>query len=323
MQQHRVAWTGGNRLAGLSQVEAGAGQRMDRQRVSLRPQVQSVRPDLDHAGRRTDIAAAGHDVEVADRPRAEPALDRPLSGEAGLAERRPDLQAASVAGVEVDARPLDQRQDTIVAGQSGEGPVALDQCRALLASIDAGHGIIVTPNHCRLSDPLTLGPLARIIKRDFHAMASWHLFKQTPLQRFVLRRMGAFSVYREGVDRKAIDTAVDILVAGKRPLVLFPEGALSRHNDVLMPMMDGPSFIARTAAKRREKQNAKGGIVVRIVRELRVPVKLIGVGEKIGEVYWGPLVGGAIENWFAYVLALAFLLFRPQGLFGEKIIERV
>ncbi len=50
---------------------------------------------------------------------------------------------------------------------------------------------------------------------------------------------------------------------------------------------------------------------------------IIGVGEKLGEVYWGPLVGGAIENWFAYVVALVFLLFRPQGLFGEKIIERV
>lgn len=50
---------------------------------------------------------------------------------------------------------------------------------------------------------------------------------------------------------------------------------------------------------------------------------IIGVGEKIGEIYWGPLVGGAIENWFAYVLALVFLLFRPQGLFGERIIERV
>jgi len=50
---------------------------------------------------------------------------------------------------------------------------------------------------------------------------------------------------------------------------------------------------------------------------------IIGVGEKIAEVYWGPLFGGAIENWFAYMLALVFLLFRPQGLFGEKIIERV
>ena len=50
---------------------------------------------------------------------------------------------------------------------------------------------------------------------------------------------------------------------------------------------------------------------------------IIGVGEKIAEIYWGPLIGGAIENWFAYILALVFLLFRPQGLFGERIIERV
>ena len=50
---------------------------------------------------------------------------------------------------------------------------------------------------------------------------------------------------------------------------------------------------------------------------------IIGVGEKMFEFLVGPLVGGATENWFAYVLALVFLVFRPQGLFGEKIIERV
>ncbi|MWD27892.1 branched-chain amino acid ABC transporter permease [Aquicoccus sp. SCR17] len=50
---------------------------------------------------------------------------------------------------------------------------------------------------------------------------------------------------------------------------------------------------------------------------------IIGVGEKLFEFLVGPLVGGATENWFAYVLALIFLVFRPQGLFGEKIIERV
>ncbi|MEC9434970.1 MAG: branched-chain amino acid ABC transporter permease [Pseudomonadota bacterium] len=50
---------------------------------------------------------------------------------------------------------------------------------------------------------------------------------------------------------------------------------------------------------------------------------LIGVGEKLFEFYVGPMVGGATENWFAYVLALIFLVFRPQGLFGDKIIERV
>jgi branched-chain amino acid transport system permease protein len=50
---------------------------------------------------------------------------------------------------------------------------------------------------------------------------------------------------------------------------------------------------------------------------------IIGVGEKLFEFFVGPLIGGATENWFAYVLALLFLVFRPQGLFGEKIIERV
>ncbi len=50
---------------------------------------------------------------------------------------------------------------------------------------------------------------------------------------------------------------------------------------------------------------------------------IIGLGEKIFEVYWGGLLGGGVEGWFAYVIALIFLLFRPQGLFGEKHIERV
>jgi branched-chain amino acid transport system permease protein len=50
---------------------------------------------------------------------------------------------------------------------------------------------------------------------------------------------------------------------------------------------------------------------------------IIGVGEKVAEVFWGPAFGGAIEDWFAYALALVVLLFRPHGLFGERIIERV
>lgn len=50
---------------------------------------------------------------------------------------------------------------------------------------------------------------------------------------------------------------------------------------------------------------------------------IIGTGEKVAEIYLGPLIGGGIEEWFAYVVAMIFLLFRPQGLFGERIIERV
>ncbi len=139
------------------------------------------------------------------------------------------------------------------------------ECRGvqrLQASLTAGHGVLLAPNHCRMCDPLVLGFLSRAIGRNMHAMASWHLFKQDWLTTFVTRSIGAFSVYREGVDRQAIQMAVEILVAGKRPLVLFPEGAISRHNDQLMPMMDGTAFIARTAAKRREKNKQPGGVVV-------------------------------------------------------------
>ena len=49
----------------------------------------------------------------------------------------------------------------------------------------------------------------------------------------------------------------------------------------------------------------------------------IGAGEKLAEAYLGPFIGGGIEYWFGYVLALLVLMFRPQGLFGERIIERV
>ena len=139
------------------------------------------------------------------------------------------------------------------------------ECRKterLRASIDAGHGALLAINHCRLSDPLILGYLSRAIQCNLHAMASWHVFKQDWLSSLISRKVGAFSVYREGVDRQAINTAVDILVEGKRPLVVFPEGAISRHNDQLMPLMEGTSFIARTAAKRRAKNQAAGGVVV-------------------------------------------------------------
>ena len=50
---------------------------------------------------------------------------------------------------------------------------------------------------------------------------------------------------------------------------------------------------------------------------------VIGYTEKLGEFYWGPLVGGGIESWLAYVVELLFLLVRPQELFGERLIERV
>ena len=88
-------------------------------------------------------------------------------------------------------------------------------------------------------------------------MASWHLFNQNRFESFALRAMGAFSVFREGNDRQSIETAVDVLVTGQRPLILFPEGTMNRTNDSLKPLLDGVAFIARTAAKRRQKKLAE------------------------------------------------------------------
>jgi 1-acyl-sn-glycerol-3-phosphate acyltransferase len=121
----------------------------------------------------------------------------------------------------------------------------------LRASVSSGHGILLTPNHCRPCDPMVLGLLARAAGQPFFVMASRHLFEQHPLQTWLLRRAGAFSVYREGLDRDALRAAVDILRNASRPLVLFPEGVITRTNDRLNPLMDGMAFIAHSAAKQR------------------------------------------------------------------------
>jgi 1-acyl-sn-glycerol-3-phosphate acyltransferase len=99
--------------------------------------------------------------------------------------------------------------------------------------------------------------VARRLNTPFYTMASWHLFNQGLLHRCALRWMGAFSVNREGMDRQAIDEAIAILQTAERPLLIFPEGTTSRTNDWLLTLMEGPAFIARTAAKRRAKQGGK------------------------------------------------------------------
>ena len=135
----------------------------------------------------------------------------------------------------------------------------------LKESLQQGHGILLTPNHCRMSDPLVLGWMARDVNCLLYAMASWHLFEQSHFMRWAIRKMGAFSVYREGIDRQAINLAIEILEAATRPLVIFPEGAVSRTNDRLQALLDGVAFIARTAAKRRAKRVDGGKVVVHCV----------------------------------------------------------
>lgn len=137
------------------------------------------------------------------------------------------------------------------------------ECRGMQhwrQSLDRGDGILLAPNHCRYADPLALGWPARELRTHVYAMASWHLFNKGRFDSFAIRKMGGFSINRESSDRQSLETAIDILARAERPLILFPEGTTNRTNDVLKPLLDGVAFIARSAARRRDKQG--GGNLV-------------------------------------------------------------
>lgn len=139
------------------------------------------------------------------------------------------------------------------------------ECRGvekLKASLAAGHGILLTPNHCRPCDPIAMGLLARDAETLCYGMASWHLFHDHWAVSTALVLIGAFSVYREGIDRKAISEAIQILETAERPLIIFPEGAVTRTNDRLHALLDGVAFIARSAAKKRARAENPGKVVI-------------------------------------------------------------
>jgi hypothetical protein len=145
------------------------------------------------------------------------------------------------------------------------GGIVEVECRnvdRLRASVAAGHGIMLAPNHCRPCDPMVLGPLARELGRPFFVVASWHIFNHHWLQSFLLPRLGVFSIYREGTDREALKMAMQVTAEAKRPLVIFPEGVISRHNDKLNHLMEGTALMARGAAKQRATLNPPGKVVV-------------------------------------------------------------
>jgi 1-acyl-sn-glycerol-3-phosphate acyltransferase len=139
----------------------------------------------------------------------------------------------------------------------GTAKVEIVGAEKLRGSIAAGHGVLITPNHSRDEDPFILSTLSREVGRPFFVVASAHLFMGNKLQAFLLRRAGAFSIYREGMDKQAVQTSIGILETAERPLVIFPEGHISRTNDRLTPMLEGTALIARQAAKKRGKENKK------------------------------------------------------------------
>src|SRR5574340_502447 len=92
-------------------------------------------------------------------------------------------------------------------------------------AIDAGHGVLITPNHSSHADCFAFYQAADALRRPFYVMVAWQNFvRDGRLKSLALRHHGAFSVNREGTDLKAFRQAVEILQSSPYPLVVFPEG---------------------------------------------------------------------------------------------------
>ena len=130
------------------------------------------------------------------------------------------------------------------------------------ASLDAGRGILVISNHIRPCDPMACGHLTEVARQPMYCMASRHVFENAWIDRVLSRNCGAFSVYREGTDHASLQFAVQSIVTLDRPVIIFAEGSAGRMNDRVQPMLDGSALIARTAARRRAKQNPAGKVVI-------------------------------------------------------------
>jgi branched-chain amino acid transport system permease protein len=104
-------------------------------------------------------------------------------------------------------------------------------------------------------------------------------------------------------------------------IVWFTAGVVALATGIMWGARSDVSFALQVVALKALPVLVLGGLTS--IPGAIVGGLIIGIGEKLGEFYWGHLFGGGIESWLAYVIALAFLLFRPQGLFGERIIERI
>ncbi len=204
----------------------------------------------------------------------------------------------------------------------------------LRASIAAGHGTLITPNHCRDEDPFILSALSRELGQPFFVVASAHLFMGNKLQAFLLRRAGAFSIYREGMDKQAVQTSIEILETAERPLVIFPEGHITRTNDRLTPMLQGTALIARQAAKKRAKDNKKV-VVHPVATRYSFPFDVEAAAARMLDeietrLTWRPSRGLPLHERFVKVGAgllalkeLQYLGHTQEGTIGERLTKLI
>jgi 1-acyl-sn-glycerol-3-phosphate acyltransferase len=137
--------------------------------------------------------------------------------------------------------------------------VGLEHLSPLLEGRD---GVMLTPNHCDRADGLVMLDLSDRVGRPFCSMAAYQIFAgNAGLRHWLFPRLGIFPVDREGSDRSAFKAAVEVLSAGRFPLLVFPEGEVYYLADRLTPLREGAATLALAAAKRR----AEGGTTVWMV----------------------------------------------------------
>ena len=141
----------------------------------------------------------------------------------------------------------------------GIAQVVVQGYERITERIGSADGVLIAPNHSHDSDPHVMMEVSHRAHRRFYFMAAWQIFRpHWGIDGFCLQRMGAFSVDREGCDRRAVKQAVQILTTGNS-LVVFPEGELYRLNERLTPLLEGVAFMALTAQRDLDKAIAASG----------------------------------------------------------------
>jgi 1-acyl-sn-glycerol-3-phosphate acyltransferase len=124
-----------------------------------------------------------------------------------------------------------------------------------LKTIGPNDGALIAPNHSHDSDPHVMMHVGKQLDRQLYFMAAWQVFlAHKGIDGFVMQRMGAFSVDREGCDRRAMRQAQELLGDGKC-LVVFPEGEIYHTNERLTPLREGVAFMAITSQRDLDKTN--------------------------------------------------------------------
>jgi len=131
---------------------------------------------------------------------------------------------------------------------------------------EQGHMLLVAPNHADHADPSVMCHAGTRSRLPFHFMAAREVFeKRTPLGRWLLQKIGVFSVDREGADISAIKMAMSVLQEGKHPLIVFPEGEIFHHHERLAPLNEGVATILVRAMK-GQRDDQKGFLVPTAIR---------------------------------------------------------